>query len=41
MLKTRKFSIVLVAENKGTGENRTVKPDKVVDYNGKAIQIKL
>jgi alpha-D-xyloside xylohydrolase len=41
MLKTRKFSIVVVAENKGTGENRTVKPDKVVDYNGKAIQIKL
>jgi alpha-D-xyloside xylohydrolase len=41
MLKTRKFSVVVVAENKGTGEKQTVKPDKIVEYNGKAIKIKL
>lgn len=41
MLKTRKFSIVLVGEGKGTGEKKTVTPDRVVNYSGKAIKIKL
>jgi alpha-D-xyloside xylohydrolase len=41
MLKIRKFSIVLVGEDKGTGEEETKKADKVINYNGNAVTVKL
>jgi alpha-D-xyloside xylohydrolase len=41
MLKSRKFRIVLVGENKGTGVKETKDADKIVTYEGKAIKVKL
>lgn len=41
MLKTRKFTIVLVGENKGTGLRETQNADKVISYNGKAMKVRL
>ena len=41
MLQTRKFSIVLVTEAKGTGIETSKTFDKVIDYKGKKIIVKL
>jgi hypothetical protein len=41
MLAERKFNIVLVAKNKATGANIAEAPDKVVNYNGGKVVIKL
>jgi len=41
MLKNRTFKVVLVSENKGTGVEETGKPDKIVQYDGKALKVKL
>ena len=41
MLQTRKFSIVVVTEAKGTGVETSKTFDKVIDYNGKKIVVKL
>lgn len=41
MLKSRTFSVVLVKENNGTGESETTKFNKVINYNGSAIKVKL
>lgn len=41
MLAERKFNIVVVAKNKGTGSENTTKYDKVVNYKGKKVVIKL
>jgi hypothetical protein len=39
MLNSRKFHIVTVGENKGTGIDSTDSPDKIVEYNGEKIII--
>jgi hypothetical protein len=41
MLSERKFNIVLVSKNKGTGMAAIEKYDKVVTYKGKKILVKL
>jgi alpha-D-xyloside xylohydrolase len=41
MLKERTFNIVLVNESNGVGVNVADKFDKVVEYNGKKVEIKL
>jgi len=41
MLKSRTFNIVLVGENKGTGEKEISRADKVIKYNGSAMKVKL
>jgi len=41
MLKSRTFKVVLVNENKGTGVEETGNPDKIVEYDGKALKVKL
>ena len=41
MLKNRKFKIVIVNENRGTGDGLTEKADKTVRYSGKPISIRL
>jgi alpha-D-xyloside xylohydrolase len=41
MLAKRKFNIVVVAKNKATGPNIAEAPDKMVNYNGKKVVIKL
>ena len=41
MLAERKFNIVVVAKNKGIGSENTIKYDKVVNFNGKKVVIKL
>ncbi len=41
MLTERKFNIVMVGEDKGTGSNLTEKPDKKVAYQGKRVVVKL
>jgi alpha-D-xyloside xylohydrolase len=41
MLQTRKFSIVVVTEAKGTGIETSKSFDKVVDYSGKKVVVKL
>ena len=41
MLTNRKFSVVLVTENKGTGMQEVKAYDKVVDYTGKKTVVKL
>lgn len=41
MLKSRTFKVVLVNENKGTGVEETGKPDKIVQYDGRALKVKL
>lgn len=39
MLKKRIFNVVVVNGNKGGGEEETLRPDKVVQYDGTAISI--
>jgi len=39
-LNERKFNLVLVGINKGTGENEVNQPDKVVTYTGKKLVVK-
>jgi alpha-D-xyloside xylohydrolase len=41
MLAERKFSIVLVDKTKGIGDNPTTKIDKVINYVGKKLEVKL
>jgi len=41
MLKERKFRFVMVSKNEGTGMNPIEKYDKVVNYDGKKITVKL
>ncbi|AYD48005.1 glycoside hydrolase family 31 protein [Arachidicoccus soli] len=41
MLQARKFKIVLVKQDHGSGSNLTRNVDKVINYNGKKVQIKL
>ncbi|MBC7890302.1 MAG: glycoside hydrolase family 31 protein [Ferruginibacter sp.] len=41
MLQSRTFNIVIVQENKGTGVDAPVKFDKTVQYDGKAITVKM
>ena len=41
MLGERKFNIVCVAKNKGTGMSGVEKFDKVITYNGKKVLVKL
>jgi alpha-D-xyloside xylohydrolase len=41
MAAKRKFNIILVSENKGTGIDVSEKVDKVVSYTGKKIEVKL
>ncbi len=41
MLKERKFRIVVVSKNNGTGMNAVEKYDKVVTYNGKKVAVQL
>jgi len=40
ILNERKFNLVLVGINKGTGENEVNQPDKVVTYTGKRLVVK-
>jgi alpha-D-xyloside xylohydrolase len=41
MIKDRKFRIILVSENKGTGIHITDKYDNVIAYSGKKVTVKL
>jgi hypothetical protein len=41
MLAERKFNIEIVAKNKAVGINIVEKPDKVVNYSGGKVVIKL
>ncbi len=41
MLKDRKFRIVLVGKNKGTGMEKAEEPDKEISYTGKKVVAKL
>jgi alpha-D-xyloside xylohydrolase len=41
MLSERKFNIVRVSKDKGTGLNTTINVDKVLNYKGKKMEIKL
>jgi len=41
MLKERKFNIVLVTKNKGTGTDVAERSDNIVKYSGKKMVIKL
>ncbi len=41
MLKDRKFRIVLVGKNKGTGMEKAEGPDKEISYTGKKVVVKL
>ncbi len=41
MIKERKFSIILVSENKGTGTGIIDKYDSIVAYSGKKVVVKL
>ena len=41
MLKRRKFSIILVEENKATGVEEIQKADKIIIYNGTPVQVTL
>jgi len=40
MLNERTFHIVWVKANRGTGEEQTSKPDEIVKYAGKALEVK-
>ena len=40
MLVSRKFNIVIVAANKGVGENMAAQPDKEITYSGKKLAVK-
>lgn len=41
MLQKRIFNVVIVKENKGTGEEETLQADKIAQYNGKVMSVKL
>ncbi len=41
MLKERAFKIILVGENKATGEKETIKADGTIEYNGSKIEVEL
>jgi len=41
MIKDRKFNIVIVSQNKGKGLSVAEEPDKVVNYDGRKLVIKL
>jgi len=41
IMKERKFNIVLVGKNKGTGAEQSITPDKIVKYSGKKIVVEL
>lgn len=41
MITDRKFNIVLVDKNNGTGSSEVVKFDKTAAYNGKKVEVKL
>ena len=41
MITERKFNIVLVTKDKGTGMETTENPDKVITYTGKKVTVKL
>ena len=41
MLETRTFHVVLVGENHGVGVDPTDRPDKVVQYSGKQVTVKM
>jgi alpha-D-xyloside xylohydrolase len=41
MTAERKFNLVLVRKNNGTGMNEVIKFDKTVVYNGKKVEVKL
>ena len=41
MIESRKFNLVLVDENKGTGYELTAKPDRTVEYNGRRMTVRL
>ncbi len=41
MLQARKFKIVLVKQDHGSGSNLTMNVDKVINYNGEKVLIKL
>jgi alpha-D-xyloside xylohydrolase len=41
MLTERNFNIVLVTKNKGVGMETTEKPDKVISYKGKKVEVEL
>lgn len=41
MLKEHTFNIVWVSKNDGAGVSTTEKPDAVVHYNGKAVEVKI
>jgi len=41
MLAERKFNIVVVDKTKGTGDSPTTKTDKVINYTGKKLEVKL
>ena len=41
MLQNRIFNVVVVNENKGTGEAETLQADKVVHYNGSPVSVKI
>jgi alpha-D-xyloside xylohydrolase len=41
MLDSRSFNIVMVAANKGVGENMVAQPDRQVTYTGKKVTVKL
>ena len=40
-LDSRKFNIVIVNAKKGGGENIVAEPDKVINYEGKKVQVKI
>jgi alpha-D-xyloside xylohydrolase len=41
MLEKRVFNISIVSKTQGTGDQVVLKPDKVLNYSGKKIQVKL
>jgi len=41
MLQKRIFNIVVVKENNGTGVEQSAQLDKVLQYDGKAVKVKL
>lgn len=40
MLESRKFNVVIVGENKGTGADTAPQPDKEITYTGKKVLVK-
>ena len=41
MLKKRIFKVILVKENEGVGVEEMLQSEKVIQYDGKAISIKI